>query len=56
MANIKKARVDRKVTQSFTVRTGGIKVFKELCESLNTNPSHEVDKFISEFNRKHFKG
>jgi len=51
MANRKKPRSQRKMSQSFSIKTGVLEEFKDLCNIYNSNMSNIVETLISNYNK-----
>lgn len=51
MANRKKPRSQRKMSQSFSIKAGILEEFRDLCNIHNTNMSNIVETLISNHNK-----
>lgn len=52
MANHKKSRLKKKKPVTFSIQTGHLERFQELCKEGNLIPSNEVERLIVEHNHK----
>jgi hypothetical protein len=51
MANTKKARSQRKMVVSFTVKTGIAEEFKSICDIIGKVPSHAIEELLIKYNK-----